>query len=168
MALNQFSGCFAIITYTATIFKESGSNMDANLASIIVAVLQILGTYCSTICVDRTGRKILLLVSACGTSIGLASMGCFSFLNQQGYDVSSLSWVPILSLSFVVFIASIGILTLPFLVLAELLPNKVNILCLLVNFFNGIFIFSDTRYSNDNMFIVYMLLCFSRLKGKTM
>jgi MFS family permease len=126
MALNQLSGCFAIITYTATIFKESGSSMNSNLASIIVAVLQIIGTYCSTLFVDRAGRKILLLVSACGTSIGLASMGCFSFLNKQGYDVSSLSWVAILSLCFVVFNASIGIMSLPFVVLAEVLPNKVN------------------------------------------
>jgi ABC-type multidrug transport system fused ATPase/permease subunit len=123
--LNMFSGCFAIITYTATIFKESGSSLEANLSSIIVAVIQILGTYCSTILVDRAGRKILLVVSSCGTSLGLAAMGAFSYLNQQCHDLSSLGWLPILSLSFVVFIASIGILPLTFVVIAEVVPNKV-------------------------------------------
>jgi MFS family permease len=125
MALNQFSGCFALITYTATIFEESGSSMNANMASIIVAVFQILGTYFSTIFVDRAGRKILLLVSAIGTSIGLSSMGCFSYMSNQGHNVSSLNWMPIFNLSFVIFFGSIAILILPFLVLAEMIPNKV-------------------------------------------
>lgn len=40
-------------------------------------------------------------------------------------DVSSFSWVPIFSFSFVVFTASWGLLTLPFLVVTEILPEKV-------------------------------------------
>lgn len=40
-------------------------------------------------------------------------------------DVSSFNWVPIVSFSFVVFIASWGLLTLPFLVVTEILPEKV-------------------------------------------
>lgn len=40
-------------------------------------------------------------------------------------DVSSFNWVPIVSFSFVVFIASWGLLTLPFLVVTEILPVKV-------------------------------------------
>lgn len=35
------------------------------------------------------------------------------------------SWIPVASFSFCIFIASWGILTLPFLVIAELMPQKV-------------------------------------------
>lgn len=58
MILNQFSGSFAIMTYTADIFKSSGSNLSPNESSIIVAVIQLTGVYVSTICVEKCGRKV--------------------------------------------------------------------------------------------------------------
>lgn len=126
MAINQFSGCFALINYSATIFRDSGSEINPNVSSIILAAVQILGTYVSTILVDRVGRKILLIVSAASTSGGLAIMGLYSYLDKHGWDMQALDWVPVTSLSFVIFIASIGILPLPFVVLAEVLPQNVS------------------------------------------
>lgn len=130
MAINQFSGCFALINYSATIFKDSGSDINPNLSSIILASIQVLGTYVSTFLVDKVGRKILLVISCSSTSAGLSIMGLYSFLDKQGYDLQSFNWVPVASLSFVIFIASIGILPLPFVVLAEVLPQNVRFACL--------------------------------------
>lgn len=45
-------------------------------------------------------------------------------LKTWGYNVESFSWVPIASFSFVIFIASFAILTLPFLVISEVMPEK--------------------------------------------
>lgn len=56
--LNQFCGVFAMLNYTATIFKESGSTMTPNASAIVVAVIQILGSSLSTFLVDRAGRKV--------------------------------------------------------------------------------------------------------------
>lgn len=56
--LNQFSGNFAIITYAADIFKSSGSNISPNESSIVLAVIQLIGVYVASICVDRFGRKV--------------------------------------------------------------------------------------------------------------
>lgn len=126
MAINQFSGCFALLNYSATIFRDSGSDISPNTSSIIIATIQILGTYCATCLVDKVGRKVLLTVSASATSLGLAVMGAYSFLDKQHFDLKMFNWVPVTSLSFVIFIASIGILPLPFVVLAEVLPNKVS------------------------------------------
>lgn len=58
--LNQFSGTFAIITYAADIFKSSGSNLSPNESSIVVAAIQMVGVYVSTICVETFGRKVCL------------------------------------------------------------------------------------------------------------
>ena len=58
MFLNQFSGCFAIITYTADIFKSSGSSLSPNQSSIIVASIQLIGSYVALNLVDRFGRKV--------------------------------------------------------------------------------------------------------------
>lgn len=123
--INLFSGTFAMINYTASIFKESGSTLDPHTSSIIVAVIQILGVYGSTLLVDRIGRKTLLIFSTSGAFIGLISLGIFSYLNENGFDLTTYNCIPLLSFSFFVFISCFGILPLPFIVLTEILPAEV-------------------------------------------
>ncbi|XP_053697380.1 facilitated trehalose transporter Tret1-like [Sabethes cyaneus] len=125
MLLNQFSGALAIITYSATIFQESGSDLTPNVSSIIVALIQLIGTGVSFALVDNIGRKVLMLISTIGTAAGLFSMGLFSYLQENGFDLSQLQSLPIISLSFTILLSSIGILPLPFVILAEVLPQKI-------------------------------------------
>lgn len=87
--------------------------------------LQIAGTYVTTIFIDRVGRKVLLIISGSGCAIGLTVMGVFSYLFECGFDVSGLNWIPVVSLSFVIFIASIGLIPIPYVIIAEVLPQKV-------------------------------------------
>ena len=56
--LNQYSGTLVIMTYTSSIFENSGSNLSSNKSSIIVAVIQLAGVYVSTVCVEKFGRKV--------------------------------------------------------------------------------------------------------------
>ncbi|XP_055302945.1 facilitated trehalose transporter Tret1-like [Sitodiplosis mosellana] len=123
-ALNQFCGCFAMLNYTASIFEEAGSNMTPNMSAIIVGVIQLVGSYAATNLVDRAGRKFLFVVSTVGTAIGLISLGTYTMLRTWGYQVETFNWIPIASFSFVIFLASCAILTLPFLVIAEILPEE--------------------------------------------
>ncbi|XP_037038802.1 facilitated trehalose transporter Tret1-like [Bradysia coprophila] len=125
MAINQFSGCFVLLNYSATIFRDSGSDINPNTSSIIMASIQCIGTYVATFLVDKVGRKLLLTISASATTIGLAVMGTYSYLDHLDFDLHHFDWVPVVSLSFVIFIASIGILPLPYIVLAEVLPDKI-------------------------------------------
>lgn len=125
MALNQFCGCFAMLNFTVSIFKESGSNLSPNLSSILVGLIQIFGSFVPTLLVDKLGRKFLLAFSAFGTSFGLGILGLYSYMKTLGYDLHEYSWIPLVSFSFVIFIANFGVLTLPFLVLSEISPPKV-------------------------------------------
>lgn len=148
-ALNQFCGCFAMLNYTANIFKEAGSNMSPNLAAILVGVIQLVGSYAATVLVDRAGRKVnelsfkfsfdcrtkssgtffrffqfLFIASTVGTALGLTTLGVYMMFKSWHYSVEAFNWVPIASFSFVIFIASWAILTLPFLVISEIMPEK--------------------------------------------
>lgn len=114
-----------MINYTASIFKASGSNLDPHICSIIVAFIQILGVYGSTNLVDRVGRKTLLIFSTAGAFVGLMLLGTFSYLSTIGVDLTDFNWVPLLSFSMFIFISCFGILPLPFIILAEILPQKV-------------------------------------------
>ncbi|XP_065084145.1 facilitated trehalose transporter Tret1-like [Ochlerotatus camptorhynchus] len=125
MALNQFCGCFAMLNYTASIFNESGSTLSANTSAIVIGSIQMVGSYFSTMLVERAGRKLLLMVSATGIGLGLAIFAGFSYAKYVGLDVESFTWLPLVCFSFVIFIGSVGVLTLPFLVLAEVMPQKI-------------------------------------------
>lgn len=136
MALNQFCGCFAMLNFTATIFKESGSTLSPNVSSILVGGIQIVGAVLCTSLVEKTGRKSLLSVSSFGVSFGLAVLSLYTFSTSRGVDLSSFSWIPLAAFSFVIFISNLGVLTLPFLYVSEVVPTKIKgftmILCLVL------------------------------------
>lgn len=134
MVLYQFSGVTAMMSYTANIFEEAGSN-DVNLAAIITCMIQLLGNCFATNLVDRSGRKVkmqndhlsmlnfpfsqfLVVSSAIGVALGQTMLGAYMLLKMRNIDVTAFSWVPILAFSIVLFVSMLGILTLPFLLLA--------------------------------------------------
>jgi hypothetical protein len=126
MFLEQFSGVFALLFFVSTIFKYSGSSVSPNESSIIVGVIQLIGAYCSTMFVDKAGRRFLISTSAFGISLGMFVFSLYSYLNGLGHVASYLNWIPLVSFSFVLWIANVGVLTLPFLLMSELmitLPN---------------------------------------------
>lgn len=69
--------------------------------------------------------QLLISVSAFGTSFGLLCLGTYIYLKTLGVNVEQFSWVPISSFSFGIFVGSWGVLTLPFLVMSELIPEKI-------------------------------------------
>lgn len=126
ISLNQLSGTFAIMNYSSMIFAATESTLDPNTNTIIIGVVQILGAYTAIICVDRFGRKILMILSSSGMGFGMAILGVYGFINEQGQiDLLPLSWLPLVLMIFIIFIANIGIISLTFVLLIETLPVKV-------------------------------------------
>lgn len=58
-------------------------------------------------------------------ALGLITLGVFMMLKSWDYNVESANWIPIVSFSFIIFIASWAIASLPFLVIAEIMPENV-------------------------------------------
>lgn len=56
--LNQFSGCFSMLYYTAKIFHEAGTAMSPNTSAIIIGAIQLISSIITTNIVDRVGRKV--------------------------------------------------------------------------------------------------------------
>lgn len=125
VAANQLSGCFAFINYTAEIFMQSGSSLSPNSSAIIVAAIQVAGSTVSTFAIGSMSRKLLFTLTCFGTMGGLLAFGTHGYLKVY-YDLTDFNWVPIASLSFVIFIASVGLLPLTFVMLSEILPQKVS------------------------------------------
>lgn len=125
IGLNQLCGLFAMLNYTVTIFKAAGSTLAPEMSAIIVAFIQLLGSFAPMILVERAGRRFLIILSACGIFVGQTILGTYSYLDTHGYNVENFKWVPLLSFAFAIFIGSWGVVTLPFLILSEITPPKV-------------------------------------------
>lgn len=125
MLVNGFSGAFTLINYAATVFRESGSDIDPNTSAIAVGALQICGTLCTIALIDRLGRKILMLISTAGVALSLSVMGVYSYLSKHDYDLQDFNLVPVISLSLVIYLSGIGITPVPYVLVAEILPQKV-------------------------------------------
>lgn len=126
MAVSQFSGTFTLSNYASTIFTATGSSIDPNVCAISVGCLQIIGTCCASLLIDRWGRKLLLLLSTLGCTIALAVTAAFVYAAKHEL-VRSEDWnaLPVLALSLFIFIAAIGIIPVPYVMVAEILPQKI-------------------------------------------
>lgn len=121
----HISGNFAIINYAASIFQKAGSEdfLPANESAIVIGVVQLFGVIIMMSLVERLGRKILYIISMIGSILGYATFGLYLLLRESNYDVSAFTWVPLVSLSFVVLVQSFAIATLALSVIAELMPE---------------------------------------------
>ncbi|KAJ6648624.1 Facilitated trehalose transporter Tret1 [Pseudolycoriella hygida] len=125
ISLSLFCGSPVLMNYAALIFKDSGSKLDPSVSSIIMIAIQLIATAISTSLIDNVGRRILLIVSSTGTTIGLSAMGAYTYLSFHNYDLDGFDWVPVTSISVSVFMAYIGLVPLVFVVLMEVLPVKI-------------------------------------------
>jgi MFS family permease len=104
----QMSGINMVLLYSTTIFIHAGIGIEAGIASIIVSLVQVVSTFFTTIFADRFGRKVLLSLSNAFMCLGLIGIGTFFVLKDDGSDVDSLGWLPVLSLCIFVIAFSAG------------------------------------------------------------
>lgn len=147
MLFQQFSGVNAVIFYTSQIFEAAGSDLDPNVSSIIVGVVQFVATFVSTLVVDRLGRKILLICSAGVMCICQLLLGVFFYLKDDGQDVKDIGWLPLLSLCLFMVAFSIGFGPIPWMMVSELFPPSTKgFASSLASCFNWILAFLVTKF----------------------
>lgn len=105
----EFSGLSTITSYAVTTFQKHDTSFCPYKSSIALAIALILGSLTTAYLVDKFGRKVLILVSLLGSACGLLTASFYHHVNQRGYDSSSYDWVPMIALSWTIFIASAGI-----------------------------------------------------------
>lgn len=125
ISVNQLSGLFAFLNYTADIFIEAGSEINPNLSAVIVGSLLFIGSLISLTLVDRFSRKLLYSVTTVGNIVGLLAMSIHSYFKASNIDSAVFKFIPVASLSLVIFAASIGRLPLTYIMMAEIMPQNI-------------------------------------------
>lgn len=109
--LMQATGIVIITNFASLIFQQCGTSLGVNASSTVLAVMQTVGGVVSTQLYDFR-RKTKLYFSLSCSAFGLFTFAVYSYLRHSDYDVSRFLWLPVTSLSFVIFTSSVGIVTI--------------------------------------------------------
>ncbi|XP_058797921.1 facilitated trehalose transporter Tret1-like isoform X2 [Phymastichus coffea] len=186
MTFQEFMGIDVVLFYTEDIFRNAGTKNTA-MSAIIIGVVQMLSSVLTPLVVDRSGRKILLIISSVGSGITVGILGTFFYLQTIEYDLSSVWWVPLATLVVYMIAYSIGWGPIPWTVMGEMfapaVKPKASSICvcaiwtfsfLTTKFFTnvekafgthtGFWFFSFCCAIN----IVFIVMFFPETKGKTL
>lgn len=195
LVAHEVCGVFTMINYAAKIFKDAGSSLKPGDAAMIVGAIQLIGSYTSSILIDRLGRKvklaknfahinlqifndlirilflfffslefqILMVVSFAGTAICHAVFATYVYLKEETtIDVTPFNWVPLVAFATMIFIAACGAMPVPYVLLGEILPDKVSSMIYIIPelqlFYLIFFLFTiiDSKSGNYIRFVRFM------------
>lgn len=95
--------------YTVDIFNDAGSSLDPKVATIIVGVIQVASSVLAAVLMDRTGRRVLLVLSSLLMTLALCVLGGFFYMKGEDPSVKdSLGWLPLLCLIVFIVAFSLG------------------------------------------------------------
>ncbi|XP_053618343.1 facilitated trehalose transporter Tret1-like [Plodia interpunctella] len=120
----EFCGCIAVLVYASQIFKKASNNEDTSIGlspnkqSILLAAVQIFGSFLACQLVDRAGRKPLLAVTSVLAGFSMCLLGVWFYL--QSVSVYMPGWVPIVALCVCIFADASGLQPLPFVIMTEM------------------------------------------------
>ncbi|XP_055309204.1 facilitated trehalose transporter Tret1-like isoform X2 [Sitodiplosis mosellana] len=120
--LPQFCGCYILLSYTTPFFAEAGSSLTPIQSSILICVVQLLANFLTMFLIDRIGRRILFTLSSIGAGVGMLVLALHRLYKDE---LPESNWIPMYGLSITIFIASIGLIPVPFIITIDVLPPKI-------------------------------------------
>ncbi|UWZ86819.1 sugar porter family MFS transporter [Occallatibacter riparius] len=116
---NQLAGVNAILYYATDIFRAAGfSRLSGNLQSVLIGLMNLVGTFIGMSLIDRAGRKTLLIFGSIGTGFCLAGVAAVFFSHSHP---EMLVWLLMAFICF--FAASQGAVI--WVYIAEVFPTQV-------------------------------------------
>ncbi|CAH2036811.1 unnamed protein product [Thlaspi arvense] len=170
LVLQQLGGINGVLFYSSTIFESAGVS-SSNVATFGVGAVQVIATAVATWLVDKSGRRLLLMISSIGMTISLVIVAAAFFLKEfvspdsQMYNI--LSMVSVVGVVAMVIACSLGMGPIPWLIMSEILPVNIKGLAgsiaTLANWFVSWLVTMTANmllaWSSGGTFTLYALVC---------
>ncbi|KAH8396281.1 hypothetical protein KR222_007334, partial [Zaprionus bogoriensis] len=118
----QACGVVVIIVYAVQIAQRAGVTIDPVLVAVMLGVARIITTFFMSRIFEKWGRKPAGIFSASGMGF------CMLMLAAGGWwpdTVGKLSWLPVFCIVAHIIFSTMGMLTLPFIMISEVFPQSV-------------------------------------------
>ncbi|XP_046687327.1 facilitated trehalose transporter Tret1-like [Homalodisca vitripennis] len=125
LTLQQLCGVTIVLFYMQNIFEMTGADLSSSTSSLILGLVKFAAGFVCPIAVKSYGYKKPLIVSLCGTTLGMGGLGVYFWLKCNNFNVDSLSWLPLLSLIIYVFSYVSGFGPIPWALAGEIFPSNV-------------------------------------------
>jgi sugar porter (SP) family MFS transporter len=125
-ASQHFCGISVMLMNMHSILAAAGSvYLRDNTTALLFSAFMLSAATFSSFSVDKYGRKFLLIISSILTGICLLVLAVYFNLKVVGYDVRSVSWIPIVCVMTYAAVFKIGLGMVPIVISAELFSNKI-------------------------------------------
>ncbi|XP_037031902.1 facilitated trehalose transporter Tret1-like isoform X2 [Bradysia coprophila] len=122
----QLSGINIVIFYTGFIFDAAHIDIKTELATILIGIMQVVATFVASMIVDKTGRRVLLLISISVMAISKILLGVYFYLySEDPASVENLGWLPVFALCLYIIVFSLGFGPIPWLMVGELFASDI-------------------------------------------
>ncbi|MED6210610.1 hypothetical protein PIB30_065761 [Stylosanthes scabra] len=128
LLLQQLSGINGVLFYATTIFENAGIQ-SSSAATVGLGAIQVIATGITTWLVDKSGRRLLLIISSSLMTVSLLVVSIAFYLEGVIYEDSHLhnilATVSVVGLVVMVIGFSLGLGPIPWLIMSEILPVSV-------------------------------------------
>lgn len=117
---------YTVILMNLHIILESAGSIfiESSHAAIIFASIMLVSAAYSSLRVDKYGRRILLMISSIVSGLCLLAIAVYFHLKATGVDVTSVSFIPIVSVMVYACFFKLGVGIVPIIVTAEIFPSN--------------------------------------------
>ncbi|CAH2059192.1 unnamed protein product, partial [Iphiclides podalirius] len=145
---SQLVGFNAVSFYLQTILVSTRTNVMPEVASVVIGLIQLLASFCTTLVTEKFKRKHILISSLVGMLIGLVGLGVFFKIRENTQEVSGfMNYLPVMSLILVVYCYSAGMGSLVWVLIAELFDGPARAIGASASMVvTTLFIFLTTKY----------------------
>lgn len=150
MIFRVLCGVDAITAYASYIMEFGGLQMDFQLGTIILIVIEVMAAIVQAFLIDRLGRKVLLLASIILITIVLFIVGIsISLKERQLVDeeyLPAIGYIPLVALCFFYIGYALGLGPIPWMITGEIFPQEIKSLGIsLSNFTSWIMTFGVVK-----------------------
>lgn len=118
-AFQQLSGIFVVVVYAAKFATSVGVTMDPFLCVVYIGIIRVIAGGIVGLLLDRLGRCTPTLYSAVVMAACMYGLAAWNV-----YPIENYGWIPVVLILTYVFSSTLGLLTIPFVMNAEIFPQK--------------------------------------------